>query len=390
MDASGQNIDADGEGWRFPGSPVPPDWKLDFSSIERQHDWFSSLEDCPQDPHWHAEGNVGIHTRLVCQALVNSQAWRGLDSVQRSIVFAATLMHDMAKPACSREEGGRITARGHAERGARMARQAFSQLHADSLDTRLFDFRQQIVGLVRHHGLPLRSLDSTDPRRAIIRASQTTRLDWLAILARADVDGRECADRDELRGRIDLFSELAHELACFQGPFRFASDHSRVHYFANANASEFSPIYDDTQVQVIVMSGAPGAGKDRWIHSNAKGTPVVSLDAIRSELGVAPTDDQGVVLQAARQRARQLLRAKRNFVWNATNTTRVVRGRLLKLLRSYRARVRIVYLEAAFDVHVARNRERQGHVPQQAWNRIFERLEVPDQTEAHQVDYLIG
>ena len=55
--------------WQFPFCPRPPDWSLDFDGIAEAFPWFRAMRDCPQDPRWHAEGNVQLHTRLVCEAL---------------------------------------------------------------------------------------------------------------------------------------------------------------------------------------------------------------------------------------------------------------------------------------------------------------------------------
>jgi predicted kinase len=49
---------------------------------------------------------------------------------------------------------------------------------------------------------------------------------------------------------------------------------------------------------------------------------VISLDALRGELDISPAADQKAVLQAVRQRARELLREGRSFAWNATNVSR--------------------------------------------------------------------
>ena len=56
---------------------------------------------------------------------------------------------------------------------------------------------------------------------------------------------------------------------------------------------------------------------------------------IRDELGVSATDNQGQVIQAAHERAREYLRKGTDFVWNATNVTRLNRSKVLRLLRDY-------------------------------------------------------
>src|SRR5437667_10891450 len=97
----------------------PPSWALDWPAIEERFAWMRALGSCPQDPTYHAEGDVLANTRLVAEALVASGAWRALPAPERSILFAAALLHDVGKPACTVvEAGGTITSRGHARRGA--------------------------------------------------------------------------------------------------------------------------------------------------------------------------------------------------------------------------------------------------------------------------------
>ena len=74
---------------------------------------------------------------------------------------------------------------------------------------------------------------------------------------------------------------------------------------------------------------------------------VISLDALRAELGVAlfrPTG--GGIEPGAQDVAREFLRAKKSFVWNATNLSRHVRTECVRLFHEHGARVRIVYVEA--------------------------------------------
>ena len=52
-------------------------------------------------------------------------------------------------------------------------------------------------------------------------------------------------------------------------------------------------------------------------------------------------------MNRARELAREHLRNGRNFVWNATNLSRNVRGECMRLFHGYDARVRLVYVEVA-------------------------------------------
>jgi putative nucleotidyltransferase with HDIG domain len=108
--------------WNFPFCPEPPQWSLDWDAITAEFDWVRAMDGCAQDPLWHAEGDVLTHTRMVCEALCGMDQWRTLPPEDRSVLFAAALMHDIAKPVVQREEWGRIRTPRHASKGARMAR----------------------------------------------------------------------------------------------------------------------------------------------------------------------------------------------------------------------------------------------------------------------------
>ncbi len=118
--------------------------------------------------------------------------------------------------------------------------------------------------------------------------------------------------------------------------------------------------------------------------------PVISLDAIRREIGAKPSGDQGVVIARAQSQAREYLRSKKNFVWNATNLSRQIRSQLIDLFTSYEARVEIVYLECTREKLFEQNRNRSHPVPEKAIERLLSRWEIPDFTEAHSVRYVVN
>jgi predicted kinase len=135
-----------------------------------------------------------------------------------------------------------------------------------------------------------------------------------------------------------------------------------------------------------MMCGLPGAGKDTYVREQLGDLPVVSLDDLRAEMEVDPTDNQGSVVQAGRERLREHFRKGERFVYNATNINRQRRGPILGLAADYGVRVRIVYCEAPMDKLLAQNRARAGRVPEAVIRRMSERWEMPSLTEAHRVD----
>lgn len=377
--------------WYYPLVPSAPEWALDWDSL-MEHDWLQPLEGCEQDPVYHAEGDVATHTRMVCESLIELPEWRQLEALPRAIVFLGALLHDIGKPDSSQSTTeGRIGSPGHTKLGAVMARQILWRGDSFLYDPPPLAVREMVAHLVRYSGLPIWFWQKDDPSREMITASMHVRCDWLALMAEADCLGRQSNTDDDFPARVKYFREYAHELNCLSQPYQFASDHTRFRYFHDQkNVANFE-LFDDTEFEVILMSGLPGAGKDTWISENAADLPCISLDLIRRELDIDPEEPQAEVANTARKRARELLRAKTPFVWNATNITRTMRSGLIKMFADYKARVRIVYLEPASYVELLeRNQLREdAALPEHVVERLADKLEPPDLTEAHRVDWIL-
>ncbi len=347
-----------------------PDWEA-----LRGADWFQRLYDCPQEPDYHAEGNVGIHTEMVVEALLGLPEYRDVDTTAQRVLLAAALLHDVAKPACTVEEDGRISSPRHAAVGEKMARELLWDLE--------FESREQICSLVRLHGLPLWALEKPNPWSAVIGAGLRTSNHLVYLLAKADVLGRICADKASLLERVEYFKEFCLENQCFENAYPFVNAHSKFRYFFTGLQYP-SELYDDTAFQILLMSGIPGSGKDTFLKNNA--LPVVSLDDLRRELGVEHGDSkgQGHVVQAAYGQAKKYSAARQSFVWNSTNLTTDLRSKLIQTLSVYNPHFKIAYVETSLHNIFSR---RKADIPAAHLERMIRLLDLPLPTEAHEVSY---
>jgi len=364
--------------------PHAPDWRVRWEEIWPLWPDLATLDTCPQDPTHHGEGDVGTHTRMVVEALVADPDWRALPAEAQGVLFWAAVLHDVGKPPVTRhEEDGRITSRGHSRIGAAMARERLWAAGAP------FAWREALCGLIASHQLPFWLIERPDPTRMAIETSWRCRADHLCLHARADALGRVCADQSAILDNVALAAATFEEAHCLSQPFAFANDESRVAYFDHPDRDAHYTAYEDFRCTVTVLSGLPGVGKDTWIARHRADQPMISLDQIRTALGIAATENQGRVIQGAHEAARAYLRAGTDFVWNATNVTRLTRAKVLRLLRDYNARIEIVYLEAPPDRLLRQNRDRADVVPEAAITHLVRKLEPPEPWEAHAVHHVV-
>lgn len=341
------------------------------------------MENCAQDPKWHKEGNVWIHTQKVIGSLLGLKEWQALNATDQNILFLASLLHDVGKPSLTQTESdGHITSRGHSKRGAQIVRKLLRDYPLPPFD------KEMIRRLVGAHSLPCYTFLNEHVEKSVIRASLTIRCDLVIALSKADVIGRISEDPNDQKktlDNIDLFEEYCKEYKCLNTPYQFPSNHTRFMYFRKANLSPIYEFYDDTEFEVILMVGLPGVGKDTYIKKNLNGIPVLSLDELRYEMDVAPTENQSAVISNATEIAKTYLRSKTPFVFNATNITKFTRSKWIDLFYQYKARTKIVYLESDFNKILERNKNRKAKVPEEVIAGLYEKMDVPDLTECHKL-----
>ncbi len=374
--------------WKFP--TYNPNEPINWQAIESNFTWFKDMRDVPQDPEWHAEGNVQVHTKMVVEALHNLKDYQALDEQHKQILFTAALLHDVEKRSTTKKEvidgRERIVSPSHARRGEFTARSfLYRELNAP------FKVREEICKLVRHHGLPIWAIEKPDPVKAVINASTMLNTRLLAMLARADMLGRICLDQEEILLKIDLFEELCRENQCWESNYPFQSDYGRFLYLNRDNIAPSYKPFNDLKFEVVMLSALPGTGKDTYVKQNLD-LPMLSLDAIRRANKISPTDKRGngKVIQLGKEQAKVFMRARQSFVFNATNLTTDIRQKWVSLFTDYGGRVRIVYLEVPYQQLLHQNRGRKHVVPTKVLERMINKLEVPIAREAHELEWIAG
>jgi tRNA nucleotidyltransferase (CCA-adding enzyme) len=186
---------------------------LELGVVERLFPQLDALVGCPQEPEWHPEGDVWVHTLLVidqARARIDD-----LDYPRQVAVMLGALCHDLGKPATTALVDGRIRSLEHEEQGVPPTAALLDRLNVHSLSG--FDVRREVLGIVANHLKPGMFAKAQPPvgDGAYRRLAQKVDLELLALVARADCEGRgggfDCS-------AMDLFRERARRLGVEHAP----------------------------------------------------------------------------------------------------------------------------------------------------------------------------
>lgn len=359
-------------------------------------DWLQAIPELhgltitPQDSHYHGEGDVWTHTKMVVNALLEQPEYSKATADERFVLFITTLLHDIAKPETTiiEQTTGKIRQPGHSRRGALKSRLILWRMAVP------FVLREQICRIISVHQVPFYALaevrEDRTPEFLLNKLSWELPVWMLCAIAKADIQGRISSDKQRVLDEIELFKELALEQNCLYQPRPFADDYTRIQYFRGANVQPDYSLYPTEGSQVIMMAGLPASGKNHWLANHYPELPVASYDDARQKLGLKYGQNEGMVAHYVLDNVREWLRAKQPFAWNATHLSREVRLKALDLLYAYHAKVRIVYLEQPEKELYKRNSKRDTSLTNKKIQSMLYKWEVPMPTEAEQVDYFIN
>ncbi len=346
--------------------------------------WCAPMRACQQDPQWHAEGDVWTHTRMVLDELIQLEGFTEASRADQIVLLLTAIFHDSGKPATTIVEAatGRIRSPKHAAIGARIARTHLMEVGCP------YQIREHISHLVLFHGRPPYLGSNRAAEHDVIRVSTYVSNRLLYLFAVADTRGRICNDENGYKEEVlDLWKIHAQEADCFDEPYAFANDHARFLYYRNELDNLHYQPWEEYRCRMTLVCGLPGAGKDTWLETERPGLPVVSLDGIRREMKIAPTDNQGVVVQRAKEQCRQFLRDRVDFAVSATNVARQIRQLWIDIGADYNARIEIAYVEPDLDTIHAQNKSRTGQavVPAKVIDRLIGKLDPPTLAQCHEL-----
>ncbi len=369
----------------------------DWKKIEKIPE-FAVLKKCEQNPRWHGEGNCWEHTKRVCEAMEKKLKFYRITykkhPFEATLLMTAALFHDIGKGVTTTYKKGNWHAYGHEMEGEKITRRILWDCG--------FDFREQVCSLVRWHMDPLRVFESNkEILEKIGRLSKHCNLKHLCLLKTCDIEGSvqdpECSTRDVDLAKIEELMVIAQHMGCSSKPLMVPLD----------GKYQWKHIGDKRKpINVYVMVGLPGAGKDTLINNllidddestisvfDYYGKPVpttipdktvvLSRDDLRAELGFCKPGDKIVgskyqedkVTKVFNDRLKEAADEGKNIVVDAINIKKEYRLRLLEMLSNYRTVINYVYVETCgINTNVKR---RNGQIDRKALVDMTERFEFP-------------
>lgn len=345
---------------------------------------FNILNDTKQNSIWHKEGNVMIHTKMVCDAM-KSQLMRESNINKISYMMLSALFHDIGKgPTTKLEEDGLYHCKNHGAVGERITRNILWNID--------FDIREKICALVNAHMKPLYFLEKENIERYIIELSMLCDIQELCMLKQADCIGA-INDGDEWETTLSLFIEKTKELNCYTAPYQFINNNCKFKYFSDKTLN-MPPVYsyEDFKFKVIIMCGLPGSGKDTFISENYKDMPTVCRDDIRTQIGLKGDKPKGnkkeesKVTEIVNDYIKNYCRNNISFVINATSLKKMHREQLINMVIPYNPFIEIVYIEApTIEDNLKR---RKGQIPEKVILDMQAYMDFPRTIEAHNIIFI--
>jgi tRNA nucleotidyltransferase (CCA-adding enzyme) len=196
------------------------EWLRRLGAIEKLFPEIQSLIGVPQDPEWHPEGDVFVHTQLAVDRARELIA--DLSYPRQVTVMLAALAHDFGKPPTTQFLEGRWRSRGHEEAGVPPTESFLTRVNVHTIDG--YNVRAQVIALVREHLKPGEFYKKRDEvgEGAFRRLARRCEPDLLYRVAKADSLGRNAdwVPREQWYGSEaqEWFIERSRELEVEQRP----------------------------------------------------------------------------------------------------------------------------------------------------------------------------
>lgn len=386
-----------------------------FLELSSKLPTIEDLKNTEQDPGWHSEGNVYIHTCDVVNEAKKLCAEENLSEAETLVILYACAYHDIAKPLCTKiaEVQGieRVTSPNHEDMGA-------SLLALSKKPKALTDSEWLLtIKLVKYHkDGKLLVVRNKEDRHFFKLFRNCNDLKMLYIISKADIQGRVCEDQEEQLLYVEMFREECERLGIFDITFneyvdrekaRLGLDKSKHNAFMLGYTDLCSGkiqmleeclsmpyFYNDKIPTVYIAVGIPASGKTH-LRKELDYDVLISLDDIGKEKreNKKIKFDQGKVMARAKNMLKEALRNKQSVYWDATNYRIDFRSKIISIADNYGnlfktgvlTQLEVILKDA--DACINDNRSRACTIPEEYIDEQRRKYQMPDDTEACSISW---
>ena len=365
---------------------------------------FAALKTTKQNTEWHQEGDAWTHTKMVAEQMMQLMTPDVVGKhypEYRLMMLAAALCHDLGKATTTKwdDEKQNWGCKRHGQESARIIRTLFQEED--------FDLREQVCYIARNHMTLHHVFDKPERTdRAVLKLchgfwagleemrymkiadslGSINHLDTPEFVA--DFDRRICAVAEK-------YGNPTYEHPCFKSHWHRLEYFSKPEIYVTPDDVVIEDDSDYAPIDVYMMVGLPGSGKDWWIEHELNETvygeqfEILSRDLIRTEIGLKGEKPQGnrqqeqEVTRIFDERMEKCFAEHRSFVINNTNLRAQYRQKFIAECLKHHARIYYVYCEAP-SLRINKER-REGMMPVSVIDRMWHDFEFPDASEYYDI-----
>ncbi|MBD3311183.1 MAG: HD domain-containing protein [Candidatus Magasanikbacteria bacterium] len=175
---------------------------LSLGVLRELHPQLPPLVETPQEPDWHPEGDVWVHTLMVVDEAAKIIRRENIeDDKQKFSIMLASLCHDLGKPEVTEEVDGVLVSHGHEQAGFEPTQKFLAGIGIHSNN----EMRKRVVKLVVNHMAPTMLYVNSEIRGNVVKDGAIRRLAErlhpatireLVLLCEADHMGRGAFEPD--------------------------------------------------------------------------------------------------------------------------------------------------------------------------------------------------
>ncbi|MBX7241665.1 MAG: HD domain-containing protein [Bacteroidia bacterium] len=356
------------------------------------------LQRTPQNPRYHAEGNVYIHTLRVLEMFEEYKAMNEVSGEDSEVLYWASILHDIGKPFVTKWKENRWTAKGHEDAGVPHAREIL--LKQKEISTKQ---RMKILNLVRWHHIPLNWMLNQVPLSQFYAISTSVDLKQVGLFGSFDIKGRDCQKKEEIVKlserfnaeiipSVDSFSG-SYDYLCYQyGGLNLKHKNALWDAFRLKNPDLWSKLIKATHAetvqpvfQCIIPIGIPHEKKLDYLQMLYPNALFMSAKAWAMD-GKLPDNafERQRILTTFQHHLSMYARQSRVVVLTGNHIIEDTRNELVNIVKNLRGKLSYYFFDTLLEDAVVDNLSQPNPIPEPEIRLAHKLLRYPHPWESHE------